>query len=321
MNRPLLTSLLLLALAGCKTDDSTQQSTKWIPRQQPKGSSNQQQATITNALTIEAVRGKQFITNKSLLISANKSLNTIEFSISIHLGDTVRIPKVYNSAFREYEDADHLEVTLKDLTKKSKQFSVKKEKTSLSRGSATFTITMNEDDFHTLPMGKDSLLFEINFKFMSFFGKYSAEKIPISAVVKVPFEIKPIYESRAYFKSLKLNKQQTLKKLGGEDNDFGDGTPEACVFISSNNKTIIYQKSKNSYTVNQPRTEIFYHSEPNPYINIGAYDADYGLNFDDLLGDTLLRLKNLTFPTYQNIKVDCTEELNVYFTTKGQINK
>lgn len=323
MNKPILLSLwLLLLLFGCNLDNSKQHSPTSMPRQQPTSSSSPSgKQAINTDLPIEFIRGQQFTANKSLEISAKESLNKIEFSIHLNLGDTILLPKVYNSGFKEYEDADHIELTIKGFTKDSKRFSARKVKEPISSGRVTFLATMDEDDFHSLKTGEDTLHFEVDFKFLSFFGKYAAQKIPVSAKIKVPFEIHPIYESCAYFKSLKLNKEKTLQKLKGEENDFGDGTPEACIFISSNNKTIIYQKNKNSFTLSHKRTEVFFHSDPNPYINIGAYDADYGLNFDDLLGDTLLPLDQLTFPSYQNVLVDCADELKVYFTTKGQINK
>lgn len=291
-----------------------------MPKQRPNNLNNQPSQKNTS-LPIEVIRGKQFMDNKSLSIIANHAKNTLTFTVSIQLGDSIHLPMVYNSSFREYEDADHIELTVSGRIGRANPFSVQKEKNSLTQNGTSFSITMDEDDFHTLNIGKDTLLFEFNFKYMSFFGKYATEKIPISALVKVPFEIDPIYESRAHFKSLKLNKEQTLQKLGGEENDFGDGTPEACIHISSNHKTIIYEKAKNNYSVNRTRTAVFYHSEPNPYINLGVYDADYGLNFDDLLGDTLIQLNNLIFPTYQHVAVECADELKVYFTTKGQINR
>ena len=203
MNKPLLAFLLALLLGGCKHDHSTQQSPKWMPKQQPNNLTNQPSQKNTS-LPIEVIRGKQFMDNKSLSIIANHAKNTLTFTVNIQLGDSIHLPKVYNSSFREYEDADHIELTVSGRIGGANPFSVQKEKNSLTQNGTSFSITMDEDDFHTLNIGKDTLLFEFNFKYMSFFGKYATEKIPISALVKVPFEIDPIYESRAHFKSLRL---------------------------------------------------------------------------------------------------------------------
>ena len=116
MNKPLLAFLLALLLGGCKHDHSTQQSPKWMPKQQPNNLTNQPSQKNTS-LPIEVIRGKQFMDNKSLSIIANHAKNTLTFTVNIQLGDSIHLPKVYNSSFREYEDADHIELTVTTSTR------------------------------------------------------------------------------------------------------------------------------------------------------------------------------------------------------------
>lgn len=146
-----------------------------------------------------------------------------------------------------------------------------------------FGSSLNLADFSSFKKGLHSFNLSIDTRYASFFRVLSS-KHPIIAELKFDFYVPPIYMSKVYFNELALNKSRVTDFLG--DNDWDDPRPEAGIYISYRDQTIIYSHSKNSFSYQEKLAEKFYHLSESDSIRIAVSDVDYGFNPSDLISDT-----------------------------------
>ena len=266
----------------------------------------------------ECVKGKNFIDSNQLDISLVKYKDRVEFELIFNVSQFGEFPTVYNRDFEKKELADNLYIEVKVSNKNLRKNIVFRSTEHIASDSTiTFASTLNLADFSSLKEGLQSFNLSIDTRYASFFRVLSS-KHAIMAELKFDFYVPPIYVSEVYFNELVLNKSQVTDFLG--DNDWDDPTPEAGIYISYRDQTVIYSHSKNSFSYQEKLAEKFYHLSESDSIRIAVLDVDYGFNASDLISDTILPIKSLDQGNYVDLPLDMVDKLLVFTKFIGRVN-
>ena len=264
------------------------------------------------------VKGKNFIDSNQLDISLVKYKDRVEFELIFNVSQLGEFPTVYNRDFEKKELADNLYIEVKVSNKNLRKNIVFRSTEHIASDSTTtFASTLNLADFSSLKEGLQSFNLSIDTRYASFFRVLSS-KHAIMAELKFDFYVTPIYVSEVYFNELVLNKSQVTDFLG--DNDWDDPTPEAGIYISYLDQTVIYSHSKNSFSYQEKLAEKFYHLSESDSIRIAVLDVDYGFNASDLISDTILPIKSLDQGNYVDLPLDMVDKLLVFTKFIGRVN-
>lgn len=316
------TLLLIFSCTGCTPPQNNNASTNRRFLKHLKRGSNQyhnnQPEEVEPEINFDIIEGQPLFNDSTILIHITTDRNRIVFEVKYNLGDSFDIPKVYESKFHKYDEADKMNLKFKGYNSKHKKFSTVESKSSYYKGKGSDYIAFTADELKNLKVGEDTLEFEITGEPVTFFD-YKSGQFPIKVKIRLPFKVEPIYKSRLYFKSLKLNPKTTSKILG--DNDFNNGTPEAGIRVFIDGRMIIFGYSANSYNYSGKLKDYFYHNSMNDELRVATYDIDYFLNSDDLISDTLIQVNDLIGTDYKNYPIHSVDELLIYCTTEGIINE
>ena len=257
--------------------------------------------------------------NENILVSGKQGHNEVDMRINFTLDDSVEIPVMYNKRFKKDEDADELWVKVEIDDENGKRIlKDSKKATGGLDGKCWLDVHLLPENFMKLKEGRNKFVMSIETEMTTFFDNRTGIK-PLKGEASFDFYVQPIYESKLYFKSLKLNKEGVSKKLG--NNDAWDDTPEANIIVSLGGQTLLDKFSKNSYNVGRSSPVTFYHSSMKDQLHIQTKDRDYTIfNRSDAISDTFVSVEGLISTDYINLPLRYTDELLIYCKTSGQIN-
>lgn len=264
------------------------------------------------------IEGEQFRDNEMLNINVEKRKDHLSLMFQFDLNSFQPFPIIYDYNFNNKEEADYLHVELIIRNNQnSKKIKLTDHITLSSDGAGTFRTELELEDFKDLALGNVLFTAELKTAFSTFFDIRSKIK-PISAKLSFNYEVPQLYKTKLFFKSLRLNKEETRDVLG--DNDFNNSTPETGIQIKYNGKSVLYEFSKNSFSYVHSHNVDIYHLTQNAFVDIRVLDVDYGFNGNDIINDTTLNLKSLEGTDYFNLKMKCVNELLIYTQSKGKAN-
>lgn len=271
-------------------------------------------------IDFELLDGKQWFLDSNIIIFADRGENLIDLRLRFSLPDSVEIPQVYSTSFHEYHKADNLEVKVELIDSTGKVFFVETRNGNgaVDEGRTMVDFDIDAEALRHFRPGSHHFEMRISTELMTFFQRKSGMKI-LNGKVGFDFEVKPIHRSTFYFRKLALNSSQVNKKLT-VGNDFLNPKVDACLSVTCNGNSIFYKVNKNSYNLLGSGPKTFYHCESDTTLRISILDADYGLNFDDRIHDTLICINDLCTKSYKNIPLLYTDKLELYCTTDGRIN-
>ncbi len=262
------------------------------------------------------IAGQDFFDSDQLTLEVVKTKNAVNLRVLVDLTTLGEPPTVYNRSFRKDEPADQLQFTmvLKDHKKRTIAKLESKSKSD-SKNATAFTLTPKE--YNLFKAGLTNMNITIDTEYISFFGVKSGVH-PVTVEIETPFQLPKIYRTTLYFKSLKLNEEQTKALLG--DNDWNNPAPEVGIHISIDQMTVLDEFEKNSFELKGPFKSDIFHCSKTDLLNIKIQDVDYGFNGSDLINDTLIPIKNLEGKDYMRLKMNYVDELWMYAEFKGEVN-
>lgn len=264
------------------------------------------------------VDGIAFRDSGQCKIHVEKTLSGIKIEARFDVSQMGEYPIVYDSDFKKNDEANYLELKLvlkNDRTRK--RITLRHDESISSAGKVSFSMELNSADLAEIPRGLTN--FDINFQteYLTFFDKRSNVK-PIFGRIRVAYEVPELYETRLYFKSIKLDKAKVQKLLG--DNDWNNPDPETGILVKYGEQQILYENTKNSFEFEETHSRLIYHTDKSDEIRVSILDVDYGLNGNDIISDTLIRLTDLEATDYLDIKLKNVNQLLMYCKFNGAVN-
>ncbi len=265
------------------------------------------------------LKGEPYFSTERAKIKLEKGRNEMILKFSILLPDTFAIPKVERNTFGKVDMGDHLMTTLTLRYQGKKVSTVSIQKLAPKKGRRrSFSFKLTPKDFHQITEGETTLRIDLQGEYCTFFGDPSGI-IPFDLAIETAFKVEPIYKTKLSFKRLVLNTEETARRLGTPD-PFSS-YPEACIKVLYKDEKALYGYTKNNYTLQKNINEYLYHNSPLDTIRICAMDADYFLNQDDLISDTLLTIQSIEGRRRKPLKFSSVDELKFSAKTMGQVNK
>ncbi len=319
--------IFVISIVACSIEPSSKKTTRNnqnYPNQPTGKQSLHGPKSTKKKLAYSILEGDSQFRSGLISVDIESDTNSVEINIRTELGADFEFPEVSNPNFSHMEDAKFLgieyELTYDDDDDDDHALFSGKTKSSIFNGGSTNDIDLTPDHFKDLAIGKYSITLKVTSRYESFFGHVPSNETGIGFELNFEIEVFPIYESVIYFSSLVLNKLFTQNKLKG-NNDFHNSRPETGISIRQGMESLIFDYAKNNYSFRKKIKKTFYHNEPNPTLTIVTLDVDHGFNFDDKLADTMIYLNDLISENYKTIGLTGTDDLQLYCTTKGQINK
>lgn len=267
------------------------------------------------------ISGFEYRDRGELYVYLDKHGNGINMKMSFYLPEREEFPTVYDHDFGKNDEADYL---MADIVIRNDQNGKKiklSERSSISSSSWSATgieFALDLTDLHAVPAGAMSFTVEISTVFESFFGVRSKEK-PVTASINFQYDMPKLYHTDIYFKKLVLNKESVRRKLGS-GNDFNNPDPETGIRIVYNGSSVLFDYSKNSFSLHSRKKARFYHLSKDDQVRIDIEDVDYGFNGSDGINDTTVFLRDLESKDYINLPMKYVEELLIYAKFGGKAN-
>ncbi len=264
------------------------------------------------------ITGQEVQGESQLRIKIQKFETYFELILTVVLSENTVFPDVYDAKFNSIDVADELDVKAIFTDNRSNQkFKLVHNEAVSAKGEFEFSFLIQPSHLKNVKSGLAHFTVDFESEFTSFFGANSGVK-PFKAEIAFDYQVPVVYKSLLYFKNLTLNDAAVTELLG--DNDWDNSTPETGISVKCKNETILYEFSKNTFTLARPQKIEFYHTSENDFLKISVLDVDYGFNSNDLIRDTLVNLKQLENDDYIDLKMRYVDNLLLYTQFKGRVN-